>query len=318
MTERQRRLLYLLVDTYIQTQTPVPSSTLAEQLSLSPATVRYELIELEQAGFIAKPHTSAGRIPTRQGFRHYALSKLPPSPFPQATLDRLAQALEGAGARREGLLVQVASRLSGYPAVLRLKPQRAPKVLQVHLSQLSPRQPSAGSGPERVLAVAVLEGGRVREVRLELSFTPSEALLAEAERRLHGPLELPVSPQKAEGSPKDTLAMRELLEVIRRAFSQGSLEEYREGVGLLLSEPEAQNPVFLRQAIAKFETSNDETLTPPGGVNLRVGDEGLSLVQAGVAMGDHAGELSLLGPIRMRYAQALSVAYGLGQVYMGK
>ncbi|MER3484097.1 MAG: HrcA family transcriptional regulator [Meiothermus sp.] len=303
MTERQRRILHLLVDTYIGTQTPVPSSIPAEHLSLSPATVRYELIELEQAGFITKPHTSAGRVPTRQGFRHYALSKLPPSPFPQSTLDRLAQALEGAGGRREVLLVQVASRLSGYPAVLRLKPQRAPKLLQVHLSQLA---------PGKVLAVAVLSGGRVREVRLELSFSPTAAQLAEAEARLHGPLEA-LDPKKA-----PSLALHELFEAIQRAFSQGSLEEYREGVGLLLSEPEAQNPSFLRQAIAVFENPADETLTPPGGMNLRVGEgEGLSLVQAGVGVSDQVGELSLLGPVRMRYGQALSVAYALGQVYMG-
>ena len=304
MTERQRRLLHLLVDTYIQTQTPVPSGVLAEQLSLSPALVRYELIELEQAGFITKPHTSAGRIPTRAGFRHYALSKLPPNPMPQATIDRLVQILEDAGAKREVLLVQVASRLSGYPAVLRLKHQRSPRLLQVHLSRLS---------ANKVLAVAVLEGGRVREARLELSSNPTDEQLNEAEGRLHSPVEaskLPVA---------TTPAMRELFEAVGRAFAQGGLEEYREGVGLLLAEPEAQNPAFLRQAITLFETSQDETLTPPGGMNVRVGEgEGFSLVQAGVSLSDQVGELSLLGPLRMRYAHALSVAYAMGQVYMGK
>ncbi len=301
MTERQRRILHLLVDSYIQTQTPVPSGALAERLSLSPATVRYELIELEQQGLIGKPHASAGRIPTRSGFRHYALSKLPPSPLPRATLDKLTQVLEGAGARREVLLVQVASKLSGYPAILRLKPQRAPQLLQVHLSNLT---------QGKILAVAVLEGGRVREARIDLSFTPTEAQLAEAEQRMF----------RATGPVKaSTPAMMELYESIGRVFAQGSLEEYREGVGLLLSEPEAQNPEFLRQAIAVFESPNDLTLTPPGGVNVRVGeDEGLSLVQAGIEVRDQVGELSLLGPVRMRYEKALSVAYAMGQVYMGK
>lgn len=304
MTERQRRLLHLLVDTYIQSQTPVPSGVLAEQLSLSPAMVRYELIELEQAGFITKPHTSAGRIPTRAGFRHYALSKLPPNPMPQATVDRLAQIMEDAGAKREVLLVQVASRLSGYPAVLRLRHQRSPKLLQVHLSRFS---------ADKILAVAVLEGGRVREARLELSFNPTDEQLGEAEHKLHGPVEPSRLPSTS------TPAMRELFEAISRAFSQGGLEEYREGVGLLLSEPEAQNPAFLRQAITLFESTQDETLTPPGGMNVRVGEgEGFSLVQAGLSLSDQVGELSLLGPVRMRYAQALSVAYGLGQVYMGR
>ena len=301
MTERQRRILHLLVDSYIQTQAPVPSGVLAQQLSLSPATVRYELIELEQQGLIGKPHTSAGRVPTRAGFRHYALSKLPPRPLPQATLEKLAQVLEDAGPRRETLLVQVASRLAGYPAMLRLRPQRAPRLLQVHLSNLT-------SG--KVLAVAVLEGGRVREARIELSFTPSEAQLNEAEQRLYKASQL----VKA-----STPAMMELYESIARAFAQGSQEEYREGMGLLLSEPEAQNPLFLRQAIAVFEAPSDSTFTPPGGLNVRVGeDEGLSLVQAGIRANDQIGELTLLGPLRMHYERALSVAFTMSQVYMGK
>ncbi len=301
MTERQRRILHLLVDSYVHTRIPVPSGALAERLSLSPATVRYELIELERQGMISKPHASAGRVPTRAGFRHYALSKIPPSPLPQATLDKLAQVLEGAGTRRETLLVQVASRLSGYPALLRLKTQQAPKLLQVHLSCLA---------PGKLLAVAVLEGGRVREARIDLSFTPTEAQLSEAEQRLYRANQ----PIKA-----STPAMMELYEAIGRAFAQGGLEEYREGVSLLLSEPEAQNPKFLRQAIALFESPSDLTLTPPGGVNVRVGEEeGLSLVQAGIGVSDRVGELSLLGPVRMRYEKALSVVFAMSQVYMGK
>jgi heat-inducible transcriptional repressor len=299
MTERQRRILHLLIDHYIQGQAPVASGVLAQQLALSPALMRYELIALEEAGFIAKPHTSAGRIPTRAGFRHYALSRLPPEGLPYTTISRLTQVLDEAGVRREALVVQVAAKLSGYPAMLRLRPQRAPKIVQVHLSPLS---------PGKVLAVAVLEGGRVKEARLELSFSPSEAQLQEAETKLRGPLD----------SPPSSPALREIYEAARRAFAQGSPEEYREGMSLLLGEPEAQSPNFLRLALSIFEGRGEEVFTPPGGLNLRVGEsEGLSLVQAGVKVGDQIGELSLLGPLRMRYAQALSVAYGLGQAYMG-
>jgi heat-inducible transcriptional repressor len=296
MTGRQRQLLHLLVDTYIQTQSPVASGVLAEQLSLSPATVRYDLIELEQLNLIAKPHTSAGRIPTRAGFRHYAISKLPPTPLPQSTVDKLIQALDGA-AKREMMVVQVASRLSGYPAILRLKPHRTPKLLQVHLSLLA---------PGKVLAVAVLEGGRIREARIDLSFSPTPEQLSDAERN---PLQ----------NTDTSLSMYELLTAIQRAFSQSTSEEFREGVSLLLAEPEAQDPAFLRQALSVFESQSDTTLTPPGGMNVRIGEDiGLSMVQTGVAFSDQVGELSLLGPMRMRYTHALSVAYALGQVYTGK
>lgn len=304
MTARQRTLLGRLVEGYIQTQQPVPSSVLAREMDLSPATVRYELIELEQANLVAKPHTSAGRVPTRQGFRFYALSLLPPAPLASHLFERLARVLEEAGSRREHLVVQVAARLSGYPALLRTRPLNRPRLVQVHLSLLE---------GGKVLAVAVLEGGRVREARLELDFSPSEALLTEAETLLRGsftPQELP-----APANPR----LYELFQALSRAFSAHNLEEYREGMGLLLSEPEAQDPQFVRRALERYETPSDEPLTPAGGLNLRVGeDSGLSLVQVGVAVGGVVGELSLLGPLRMRYSQALSVAQALSQAYMGK
>lgn len=304
MTSRQRTLLGRLVETYIGTQAPVPSGVLAQAMGLSPAMVRYELIELEQAKLIAKPHTSAGRIPTRQGFRHYALSLLPPSPLPTGTIERLTQLLEGAGERREELLVQVASRLAGYPALLRLRPKRVPRLLQVHLSLLE---------PGKVLAVAVLEGGRVREARLELAISPSETQLTEAESLLRGPF----APNALPASRN--LVLQELFAALARAFAASNLEEYREGMGLLLAEPEAQNLSFMRQALGHYETPANDPLTPVGGVNVRVGEEGeVSLIQAGLVSGDVVGELSLIGPLRMRYGQALSVAHALGKAYMGK
>lgn len=68
------------MDEYIQTKAPVPSARIAEGLGLSPALARYELIALEEMGYLTKPHASAGRVPTRQGFRQYSLSLLPLGP----------------------------------------------------------------------------------------------------------------------------------------------------------------------------------------------------------------------------------------------
>ncbi|ADW23059.1 heat-inducible transcription repressor HrcA [Thermus scotoductus SA-01] len=208
MTARQRALLHLLVEEYIRTKTPVPSARLAEGLGLSPALARYELIALEEMGYLSKPHASAGRVPTRQAFRQYSLSLLPPKPLPEATQERLQRALEGAR-EPEAFLVKMAVGLSGYPALLRLRPRNSPKVLQVHLSPL----------PEGTLAVFVLEGGRVKEARLPLSL-PTERL-RKAEEALSGPFAvLPPAPR----------GLEELFAHLSRALSAGLSLVYREGL----------------------------------------------------------------------------------------
>ena len=73
MQERQELILSLVVGEYIDSAVPVSSSLLAEKynLDLSPATIRSEMLELENEGYLYQPHTSAGRIPTDQGFRYF-------------------------------------------------------------------------------------------------------------------------------------------------------------------------------------------------------------------------------------------------------
>ncbi len=306
MTARQRALLHLLVERHIQTQDPVPSAKLAEALGLSPALARYELIALEEEGLVQKPHASAGRIPTRKGYQQYALSLLPPNPLPQETTVSLVRVL-GGSREPELLLVKVASRLSGYPALLRLRYRHTPRVLEVHLSYLE------GPAGKEVLAMAVLEGGRVREVRLPLGHPeglleiPPERL-AQAEgllRRFH-----------LEAMPEPPPGLEELFARLKRALTQKEQMEYREGLGLVLSEPEAEDPSFVKEVVAAFESTPEEVLTPPGRVNLRIGErKGISMVQVGLIGGEYLGELTLLGPLRMRYQEALAVAYSLGQVY---
>lgn len=71
MTERQAKLLGAIIEQYAEVAVPVGSVTLAKLFGVSSATVRAEMARLEELGFIAQPHTSAGRIPTDKGYRYY-------------------------------------------------------------------------------------------------------------------------------------------------------------------------------------------------------------------------------------------------------
>jgi heat-inducible transcriptional repressor len=71
MTERQRQILSAIIEQYAEVASPVGSSLLAKLFNVSSATIRSEMAELERLGFIAQPHTSAGRVPTDKGYRFY-------------------------------------------------------------------------------------------------------------------------------------------------------------------------------------------------------------------------------------------------------
>src|SRR3954453_14759502 len=78
LSQRQRAILRLVIDEYVSTGQPVGSKSLVERsgLPVSSSTVRNVFAELEQSGLLTHPHTSAGRVPTKRGFRFYAYALL--------------------------------------------------------------------------------------------------------------------------------------------------------------------------------------------------------------------------------------------------
>ena len=74
ITNRQKEILFAIIEEYAELATPVGSVTLAKLFDVSSATIRAEMVKLEEMGYIAQPHTSAGRIPTDAGYRFYVNS----------------------------------------------------------------------------------------------------------------------------------------------------------------------------------------------------------------------------------------------------
>lgn len=92
LTERQKEILYSIIEEYAETASPVGSITLAKLFDVSPATIRTEMARLEAFGLIAQPHTSAGRVPTDAGYRFY-VNNLETDFSSEPAIDRSAHAL---------------------------------------------------------------------------------------------------------------------------------------------------------------------------------------------------------------------------------
>lgn len=92
MTDRQVQILSSIIEQYAEVAAPVGSVTLAKLFHVSSATIRSEMVKLEELGFIEQPHTSAGRIPTDKGYRFYVNLLTQNEEVPQ--LDRGARAIE--------------------------------------------------------------------------------------------------------------------------------------------------------------------------------------------------------------------------------
>lgn len=307
MNERHVRVLHMVAETYIDTAHPVPSGRIAERLEVSSATVRNDFGTLEEGGLLQQPHTSAGRIPTARGFHAYALSFLPPR---RATTSRVRalrarlRTLEGDGLF--DLASRAAAELSGYAVLVKLPPDESLRILEIHLTLLSSR---------RLLAVVVLENGLIRQIGVDLDPAPSDATIDDAERNLRQ-LTLPVGEVPAAlrslAASTDEDLSRTLTAV---ADAWGGLQQPRRftgGLGRLLTEPEAGDAGFVKLVVDRFESDRGDDLEWHGAYGIAL-TEHLAQVGTAFAFAGGTATLTLVGPTRMRYRDAVAIAQDVSE-----
>jgi heat-inducible transcriptional repressor len=301
--ERRLQVLELAVGAFVASNRPVASRDLAGAMGVSSATVRFELAALEEMGLLHQPHTSAGRVPTLDAYRAYAHRFIPAQSLPEADQARLANTLgRTKGTARLRLAARLASSLSGYAAVAVLAQEA--KVEAIYLNPI---------GEERVLVVVLFENGVAEEFVIALDFRVERTLFeraGEVLRDLHLALfEVPARLRQLEASSSPSLAA--LLALVRQSWGEASPPSvFAAGASQVLSEPESQNTDFLRRVLAWLE----RPLLPmqsilPGQMQLAFGDpQGLAAVAAGFRSSFGQGHLAIVGPLRMRYPQAIQVA----------
>jgi len=171
LNERSQQLFKVLVEHYINDGQPVASKTLSndEQINLSPATVRNVMADLEDLGLIISPHTSAGRIPTAQGYRLFVDNLVTVKPLRGQAVDKLRKEM-GVDESQEGLISKASSVLSGMTKMAGVVtiPRREAMILR-HIEFL----PLTSN---RILVILVVNEQEVqnRVIHTDRAFTESE------------------------------------------------------------------------------------------------------------------------------------------------
>ncbi|HEX5173398.1 MAG TPA: heat-inducible transcriptional repressor HrcA [Gaiellaceae bacterium] len=318
ISERQRAVLRRVVEEFVGTGQPVGSKTLVERsdLQVSPSTVRAELAELENLGLLTHPHTSAGRVPTERGYRHYAdelLGRLEPQPaaFP-LDLTTTSTEVESALQATTEMLSQVTRLL----ALVSAPPLEATHVRHVEVLLLQ---------PQLVMVVVITSAGGVSK-RLFHFDDPVDAGLAQwANDYLN---EAVAGLQLGTGllrrrfeDPGLSSAEHAFLAALRPAFTELVSAEQRLYVGGaadLLGEVRAEELDAYRSLFELVERRADllDVLGEPSASRrpfVRLGQElahpalaEVALVGACYGLVHRAlGAVSLVGPVRMDYEKAL-------------
>ena len=172
LNERAQRLLRVLVESYIRDGQPVGSRTLSRDsgLNLSSATIRNVVADLEELGFVASPHTSAGRVPTDKGYRFFVDTLLRVQPLENGAVTEIRRQLDSGHDSSKALVAaasQLLSSVTQLAGVVTLPSTQQASVTQIEFVTLS---------DNRLLTVLVLNDREVqnRIVQLERRYSPDE------------------------------------------------------------------------------------------------------------------------------------------------
>jgi heat-inducible transcriptional repressor len=322
LTERQQFILSKAIEGHVELGRPVGSRWLSEQpdVSWSPSTVRYELATLEELGYLCHPHTSAGRVPTDVGYRHYVDSLLQKRSLSPQRREQFA--LEPAGVRREvddamRATTTTLARVTDLLAAVSAPAQHTATIRRVEVLLLQPRV---------VLVVIISSSGGVTKRAFSFEDPVDPGLADWAASYLNerlGAMELGALMLKAKlDSPDLSSTERAFVEALTPAFSDlseaGEETLYTDGAARLLSadrfEDRAQIDDLMRmleQRVTLLAVLRSALEEPA--VFLRIGRENqvpelqsASVVAAKYGLGHRTlGAVSVIGPLRMDYPQAI-------------
>ncbi len=320
LPRRQQEVLQATVRHYVDTTEPVGSKTLVQRFGLdaSPATVRSAMGALEQRGLLTQPHTSAGRIPSQRGYRHYVDCMLPAPGVAVGQLERELMGLSLQWAALDDLLLQLARRLADLTGLLSLitRPQRRNPRLQA--LRLVP------SG-ERLLVFLVEEGACASNLNLRLPAAAHGQLPAlerwACEQLSRGELHWQSLPSQLKLSGA---VLRQGLHSHRQGLPSSPQGALTMGLGGLLLQPEFQRSDSLRPLLQLVEEEPGQVLLSEhaGGLGgVWIGTEHphpalgpCAVVQASYGAGaDGLGHVALIGPMRMAYATARSAVQAVAR-----
>ncbi len=320
--ERRLEVLRAIVEDYVSTREPVGSRVLTERhrLGVSPATIRNDMAALEDEGYIAQPHTSAGRIPTDKGYRLFVdrLAQAKPLSSPQRrAIERfLSEAvdLDDVIARAGRLIAQ----LTGQVAVVQYPSLRRSGLRHLELVPV---------GGRRLLVVIITDTGRVEQRTIDVTALPDEATLAEVRARINvaasGRRLAQLPGAFAEASASLTGADRDLVQAVAAIVAETLAQESEERLVLAGAANLARAGMRFEHALRPVLEALEEQVVLLGlltemaaesGVSVRIGHETqlAGLVDASVvttgygADGDTIALVGSIGPTRMDYPATIA------------
>lgn len=320
--QRKEKILSAIVEGYIKTGEPIGSKALisATGLEVSSATVRNDMADLTQKGYLVQPHTSAGRVPTQQGYRYYVDNIMAVPPVSQRGRDYIEARLIESADSPESILkkaAKVISELTGFSAVTTTPNGRDSRIYRISFVQ---------TGLHTAMAVVIASSGIIKTKLFRCEFVITPDILNVFDKALNevfagvrlDSINKPFIQTAAARFGELSLFMPGVLVAIMEAAKGArDVSVFKSGVTRLLFASDV-NPIRARGVIEFLNTDHDlakmlENLPPHTSVSIGSENSRVELCASSVVStrydvdSNPSGALAVLGPVRMDYGRVISI-----------
>ncbi len=328
LSERKKQILKAIVDAHIEGGGPVGSKYILQNrhLTCSSATIRNEMAELEEMGFLEQPHASAGRVPSELGYRFYVDSLIERYAMTTNEIAQINDLLKAKMGELDQILLaasHLAAGLTNYTGIA-IKPRATSvRISKFEIIYLE---------PDHFILVAVTSTGAVKSKHIHTSHPVSQASAAKLagalNRHLSGlsageitlPIMMELEADMAQDSPLVSLVIKQIYDLLGE-LDNGEMRV--SGIDHLLQYPEYDDKTMLQELLGTLEKKEDilDLVSRRGGedINIVIGSESQVKVMNNSALvfkpivkdGKTLGAIGILGPRRMDYAKVLATLEGL-------
>ena len=321
LDDRKKKILQAIVEEYIDKAEPVSSGSLVKALNCSSATIRNEMAELEQAGYLDKPHTSAGRIPSQQGYRYYIDELLTEDKLTKKEIEYIKSKLETKVNELEDITkiaTTTLSEVTHYTTIAVGPNVEEHTIMDIKFVLL---------GSNVLMAIILTESGIIREATIKfdediteeqvrnLNYIFANKLIGKSMDEINGSFEEYLGTELKAGIK----VIRKIIDEINKVLKITSNEVYLEGTNKSFDLPEFKKAEiakdFMNALDAKELVADVLNTGIAEDINVYIGDElsdeklkNFSVITFNHILGDKdIGTIGIIGPKRMDYAKVISV-----------
>ena len=318
LSERQNKLLRLIVEEYIKTASPVGSTGICEVLNVSSATIRNEMANLEDLGYLEKTHTSSGRIPSEKGYRYYVDNLMKPKEMTGEDVLKLQTIFDNKSLVLSDVItrsMEIISEITNCTSVVLGTSSLNNRLKQVEVVPFD---------DDKVIAIVITDKGHVEHKELSVGknvSTNEVKKVVELINKLLVGTPLNEVSSKLEFEIKPIIANyvqshEALYQVFYNAFSEFSFKNnmHMAGRTKLLDYREFDNVSKIKEVLNKFDDANmfKNIEAYDNDINVYIGhesnfDDDVSVIKTRYVVNGEEGTIAIVGPKRMDYEKVVSL-----------